>query len=288
MVSTSTIIGIVITLFVTLILPFIVAILFLVFGRGKGVWKGLLLGAVGFILLQLVIRIPILNVLSSFSWFVQFAKDYFILYSLLLALTAALFEVIARFGVAKILQKKMNYQMALAAGFGHGGIEAVILIGLSYINNLVYSLMINTGAMQETISTLASQEATAASARQLELLVQTILETPSYAFYLAGYERILTVVCHTAMSLLVCYFVYKKKDFIGVALAFSMHFVLDFAVPLLNALSTEYLGSVVSQGVAYLLAYGLLSVITTGAIICIWRIIKKWKTEIPEKKPEKI
>ena len=109
MVSTSTIIGIVITLFVTLILPFIVAILFLIIGRGKGVWKGLLLGAAGFILLQLVIRIPILNVLSSFSWFVQFAKDYFILYSLLLALTAALFEVIARFGVAKILQKKMNF-----------------------------------------------------------------------------------------------------------------------------------------------------------------------------------
>lgn len=280
MVSTATIIGIVITLFVTLILPLIVAILFLIWGRGKGVWKGLLLGSAGFVLLQLIIRLPILNILSSFSWFVQFAKNYFILYSFLLALTAALFEVIARFIVAKILQKKMNYQMALAAGFGHGGIEAVILIGMSYINNLVYALMVNTGAMQETIHTLASEEATAATAQQLELLVKTILETPSYAFYLAGYERILTVVCHMAMSLLVCYFVYKKKDFIGVALAFSVHFILDFAVPLLNALSTEYLGSVVSQGVSYLLAYGLLSVITVGAVVCIYIIIKKWKAEI--------
>ena len=58
-------------------------------------------------------------------------------YCFVLALTAALFEVVARFGVAKILQKNINCEQGVAAGFGHGGIEAIVLIGMTYVNNLL-------------------------------------------------------------------------------------------------------------------------------------------------------
>lgn len=279
MVSAAAVIGMVITLMITLILPFVIAIVYGIRNKGKGVWKALLLGAAGFVLLQLIIRLPILNVLSMFPWFHSFAINFYVLYCLLLALTAALFEVVARFGVAKILQKKINYQQGLAAGFGHGGIEAVILIGMTYINNIIYAIMINTGAMQESYNALINEPGMETAAEQIQAIIKVMVETPAYCFYLSGYERILTVICHTAMSLFVCYFVYKKKDFIGVAVAFAIHFFIDFTLPLINGMATEYMGNLISQETAYLLSYSILTLVTIGAIAIICMIVKRWKKQ---------
>ena len=51
MVSTASMIAIIITLFITLIAPVIVWIIYGVKNKGKGVWKALALGAAGFVLL---------------------------------------------------------------------------------------------------------------------------------------------------------------------------------------------------------------------------------------------
>ncbi len=214
MVSTSSIIAIIITLFITLIAPVIVWIIYGVKNKGKGVWKALALGAAGFVLLQMIIRMPILSIVSLLPGYATFVENNYVIYCLILALTAALFEVVARFGVAKILQKKINFEQGVAAGLGHGGIEAMLIVGMTYVNNLLYAIMINTGSFQGMIQQSAASGGTAVS-EQLVAVMDSLVETPSYLFYLAGYERILTVILHIAMSLLVCYFVYKKKAVLG-------------------------------------------------------------------------
>ena len=281
MVSTGAFIGIIVTLIITLLGPIVAAIVYSAKNKGKGVWKAWLLGAAGFFVLQVLIRIPVLNVLGTFPWFQRFAENHYMVYCLILAMTAALFEVVARFAVAKILQKNMNYQQGVAAGLGHGGIEAMILIGMTYINNLLYAVMINSGAFDTTVAqtgTLPVPNATEL-VDQLNQIKAALLETPAYAFYLAGYERILCVLFHTAMSLLVCYLVYKKKALVGVGIAFAAHFFVDFVSPVINGLATPYLGNVISQGTAYVLIYGILTAVAVGAVVVIGKICKKWKNE---------
>ena len=277
-VSTASMIAIIITLFITLIAPVIVWIIYGVKNKGKGVWKALALGAAGFVLLQMIIRMPILNIVSLIPGFGTFVAEYYVLYCLILALTAALFEVVARFGVAKILQKKINYEQGVAAGLGHGGIEAILIVGMTYINNLLYAIMINLGSFQGMIKD-ALRTSGPEVAEQLIMVMDSLVETPSYLFYLAGYERVLTVIFHTAMSLLVCYLVYKKKAVLGVSIAFVAHFLVDFIAPLINGLATPYLGSVITEGTAYVIIYSFLTVVAIASFVVIVMIGKKWKKE---------
>ncbi len=277
-VSTASMIAIIITLFITLIAPVVVWIIYGVKNKGKGVWKALALGAAGFVLLQMIIRMPILNIVSLIPGFGTFVAEYYVIYCLILAFTAALFEVVARFGVAKILQKKINYEQGVAAGLGHGGIEAILIVGMTYVNNLLYAVLINIGTFQGMIQD-AMRTSGPEVAEQLIMVMDSLVEAPSYLFYLAGYERVLTVILHTAMSLLVCYFVYKKKAVLGVSIAFVMHFMVDFVAPLINGLATPYLGSVISEGTAYVVIYSFLTVVAIASFIIIVMIGKKWKKE---------
>ena len=279
MVSTASMIAIIITLFITLIAPVIVWIIYGVKNKGKGVWKALALGAAGFVLLQMIIRMPILNIVSLIPGFGTFVAEYYVVYCLILAITAALFEVVARFGVAKILQKKINYEQGVAAGLGHGGIEAILIVGMTYINNLLYAIMINSGTFAQTIEAVAATDTTGTAEAQLLAIQASLVEAPSYLFYLAGYERVLTVIFHTAMSLLVCYLVYKKKAVLGVSIAFVAHFLVDFIAPLINGLATPYLGSVISEGTAYVIIYSFLTVVAIASFVVIVMIGKKWKKE---------
>ena len=279
MVSTASMIAIIITLFITLIAPVIVWIIYGVKNKGKGVWKAFVLGAAGFVLLQMVIRMPILNIVSLVPGFGTFVAEYYVVYCLILAITAALFEVVARFGVAKILQKKINYEQGVAAGLGHGGIEAILIVGMTYINNLLYAIMINSGTFVQTIEAVAATDTTGMAEAQLLAIQASLVEAPSYLFYLAGYERVLTVIFHTAMSLLVCYLVYKKKAVLGVGIAFVAHFLVDFIAPLINGLATPYLGEVISQGTAYVIIYSFLTVVAIASFVVIVMIGKKWKKE---------
>ena len=274
MVSTGAFIGIVLTLIVTLLGPIVAMIVYGVKNKGKGVWKAWLLGAAGFFVLQVLIRLPILSVLGTFPWFQQFAEKQYLVYCLILALTAALFEVVARFVVAKLLQKNMNYQQGVAAGMGHGGIEAMILIGMTYVNNLIYAVMINSGSFDAMVAQTGAMALPNAAelVEQLNQVKKALVETPAYAFYLAGYERILCVLFHTAMSLLVCYMVSKKKALLGIGIAFAAHFAVDFVSPLINGLATPYLGSAISQGTAYVLVYGILTAVAAGSVALIVRL----------------
>ena len=274
MVSTGAFIGIVLTLIVTLLGPIVAMIVYGVKNKGKGVWKAWLLGAAGFFVLQVLIRLPILSVLGTFPWFQQFAEKQYLVYCLILALTAALFEVVARFAVAKLLQKNMNYQQGVAAGLGHGGIEAMILIGMTYVNNLLYAVMINSGSFDAMVAQTGAMALPNAAelVEQLNQVKTALVETPAYAFYLAGYERILCVLFHTAMSLLVCYMVSKKKALLGIGIAFAAHFAVDFVSPVINGLATPYLGNVISQGTAYVLVYGFLTAVAAGSVALIVRL----------------
>lgn len=282
MVSILSILAMLVTLFITLIVPILIPIVYGIRHKGKGVWPAWLLGAAGFFVLQVIIRLPIVSVFSSLPFFAEFVETYYVPYCLILAFTAALFEVIARFLVAKILQRKNNPEKSLAAGFGHGGIEAIILIGMTYINNLVISLMINFKLYDLLMKQQSAAGMPPEALQQLLTAKYQLIETESYLFLLAGYERILTIAFHAALSLLVCYMVYKKRAWIGVIIAFVAHFLVDFISPLINGMATGYLGNLISQDMAYVIVYTFLSFVGILSVLLIVVLIRKWRKEESE------
>ena len=138
MVSTSTLIAVIITFLISGILPLVIWFVYGVKNKGKGAFTAWLFGAAGFFVMQIIIRIPIMNTIAITAGFQSFVANHYILYCFVMAFTAGFFELIGRYVVAKILAKNLAYEKGFAAGLGHGGIEAIILIGMTYINNMLY------------------------------------------------------------------------------------------------------------------------------------------------------
>ncbi|MBE5884042.1 MAG: YhfC family intramembrane metalloprotease [Lachnospiraceae bacterium] len=273
MIPVTTVIAVLITLFVSLILPVIVYIVYGVKNKGKGVWTAWLLGAAGFFVFQVILRMPILNVLSVVPGFTDFVTTHYVWYCLILALTAALFEVAGRYIVAKIIGKKLSPERSIAAGLGHGGIEAMVIVGMTYVNNIIYILMINTGAFDGMIEQIAAMGLDTAPYLGIK---ETFLTTAPGTFLLGGYERILTMLLHVALTMLVCYFVSRKKDILGIVICVLIHWMVDFVAPLVNGMATEYMGNMISANVSYVIVYSFLTVVAVASVLVTIWLKRKW------------
>lgn len=274
MVSTLTTITVGITFCISTLLPVLILVIYGVKNKGKGIWSAGLLGAAGFFVMQIVIRTPIINLLATRQGFVDFASDHFVSYCLIMAFTAALSEVIGRYAVAKLMRKNLTYQRGVAAGMGHGGIEAIVIIGLTYLNNLVYIYMINSGAFDSIVEQTA---ALGVDTTSLVAIKDSLLHTNPAMFLLAGYERILTIILHIALSLLVCYFVSKKEDIKGILICMACHTLVDFTAPLVNGFATEYMGNKITTSTAYIIVYVFMTAVAAVSILVIRKIKRAWQ-----------
>ena len=268
MISVPTIAACCATLFVSLILPVLVLILFAVKHRKQGIVSAWLLGAAGFFVTQILIRVPILAALQNQDWFLSFAQNHLFAYAFSLAFTAGLFELAGRFVVAKLLHKRLTLRRSLAAGLGHGSIEAMLLIGITYINNLVYIAMINSGTFDTVVAQTA---ALGVDVSQLELIRQQLLSASPALFLLAGLERILAMTGHVAMSMLVCYGVTHGKTGICTLLCLGIHTLIDL---------TAGITLVLPQSMAYPIIYAILIVMAVISLFVIRELIRRWKKEV--------
>lgn len=185
-----------------------IAGLVLLMRKRRGAGKAFALGAAAFVVSQLLIRIPVLQlVLPNFGWFAVM-QLYPWRYGLFLGLTAGLAEETARWIAARYLLKgKDTMEHGLAFGLGHGGIEAMLLVGLNMIAGVVMAL-----------------------AGQAELLGAT-----GASVLVSGAERLSAMAFHVGASLLVMYGVRTGRSTLYWALAVILHGVLDAAVVILPA-----------------------------------------------------
>lgn len=131
-----------------------------------------LLGASTFIIFQILLRSPLLLVLLPKSTdYVLFQVTQPILYVFFLSLTAGIFEEIGRYVMMKRFMKDAPVADAVAFGIGHGGIEAILLVGINLI------VMGASGAVA--------------------------IGPTSGAFFAAGFERISALVFHVCLSVMI-------------------------------------------------------------------------------------
>lgn len=274
--SNLSIVSIIVTLFISFILPLAFLVGYALRHKKQGIWSAWLLGALGFFVPQILIRFPILTALSRTDGFVAFSQTHPLVYGFALAFTAGLFEVVGRYAVARMLKKNLTYRRALAAGLGHGGIEAMIITGLAYISNLVFVVMLQTGGFEATLA-----QTTAAGGDVTALLASrdALMNTPWAMFLLAGFERLLAMTCHVAMSMLVCYGVHRGKA-APTIFALAMHVCMDSVASI-----SLFIGKGLSQATAYTIIYILLTAFTVLAIVILKTIRARWAAETMQEVP---
>ena len=269
MVSTATIAACIVTLAVSLLLPIAIYVIYGCRHKGEGVWVAWLLGAAGFFVLQMLMRIPILNVLAMLPAVTAFSKEHYALYCLMLGVTAALFETAGRFIVAKILHKRLTFSRSLAAGLGHGGIEAIAIVGLTYVNNLVYIFLINHGQFEAILEEASAMPEIVA---QLEQVRDTLVASSAELFLLGGLERLLTMIVHIGMSVLVCYAMARGHVWRGLLVCFGLHTLLDTGVGIISGIDLP-------KAATYGVIYGILAVLAVLTILFVRWVQRHWPQE---------
>ncbi len=201
MVSSLSMAFMAVTFAVVFLFPVILAVVF--YRKYRFNWLAVLVGALVFLFFQVLTRIPLLGVLGQQPWYQQMAQNIFLV-ALFLSFTAGLFEEVGRWlGFRFALKGRWQTHNGVAYGIGHGGFEAIFLVGLANINNLVISAMINNGMFETAI------------APQMGALAETVrsslVDTPSYMFLVGGLERVLAITLHIALSVAVLNAVRLRK-----------------------------------------------------------------------------
>lgn len=215
----ASIIGMVFSLIVAIGIPITLCIL--VHCRTKAKISSFFLGGGVFIVFALILEQMLHGVV--FLVFGFKITNYTLLYGLYGGAAAALFEETGRFVAMKFLMKKqLTRNNALMYGVGHGGFEAILIVGLAYINNIITALLINSNQLETMISPLNES--------QRENTIQSISALwtiSSDQFFAAGVERISAIILQIALSVLVYKAVKsgQKKFFF---LAMGAHFLADF------------------------------------------------------------
>lgn len=148
-----------------------------------------------------------------------------VLYVIYAATVAALFEESGRYLAFRfVLTKHPNKETAVTYGIGHGGIECVLVLGVTYIQYYAYGQLINSGSMDKMLS---AYKDSSQSVDALNQLITNIKGVTKMTCYMADLERISAMMVQIALSILVFQAVYVagKKYMYWVAVA--LHFLTD-------------------------------------------------------------
>ena len=271
--SNLSIVSIIVTLFVSFILPLAFLVGYALGHKKQGIWSAWLLGALGFFVPQILIRLPILTGLSKSAGFAAFAQNHPVAYGFGLAFTAGLFELAGRYAVARCLKKNLTCRRALAAGLGHGGIEAILITGLAYLSNVVFLVMLQTGGFDAAL-------AQAGDASQLLAARDALMNTHWALFLLAGFERLLAMTCHVAMSMMVCYGVHTNRVLPWTLACLAVHTCMDFIASI-----SLFIGRGLTLAAAYTIIYILLTAVTVLSIVILKNIRTRWAAETVQEVP---
>ena len=193
--------------------------------------SAILIGAGTFIVFALVLE-SIMHQLVLKGPHGQSILDNTLLYAIYGGLAAGVFEETGRFVSMKFLMKKepSTPLPGVAYGIGHGGAEMLIVFGITMINNLAISALINSG-QTDVLFSKVPEEAAAQLHSQLDQL-----QTLGAGTLLIGlWERFSALVLHLGLSMLVWVAVRKGGKWLWLfPAAIVLHAFVDAGAVLLQ------------------------------------------------------
>lgn len=125
-----------------------------------------------------------------------------VLYTVYGALAAGVFEETGRFAAFKtVMKKQTDPRASVMYGLGHGGFEAIVLVGVNMLSYFAMGLMTNALGVEE-VARLTSGGDTMTFLgvmQQLDALSKTTISLG----LISVFERVIAMTFHTAISVLV-------------------------------------------------------------------------------------
>ena len=220
----------------TLVICFGMVAAVLIYGlvKKKGRFVSVLIGAGTFIVFALILE-SMLHLLIQTILKEKLTENIWI-YALYGGLAAGVFEETGRFLSMKFVMKKtLSKGNAFMYGIGHGGAEAILITGMTYLSNIVLSVMVNAGQMDKLLAGLEGTLKEQAMAQ-----FSALWTTPAHLFYLAGVERIGAFILQLCFSYIV-YRAVKDRKASLFFLAMAIHFIVDAGTVVLSKTCSVYL-----------------------------------------------
>ncbi len=217
-VPTMSIIGMSFSALIAIFVPII--LLIVIRKKTKARISSFFIGCSAFVFFALILE----NLMHSFVLgnTGNILTDHIVPYALYGGIAASVFEETGRFLAMKYALKNIiNRENALMYGAGHGGIEAIFLVGLTYISNLFTALLMNSGALESTLALMDK------ATRDLTVTQLSALWTiDSSLFFMAGIERLSAIILQIALSVFV-YRTVKTGNTKYLLIAYALHFAVD-------------------------------------------------------------
>ena len=154
-------------------------------------------------------------------------QENIFLYAIYGGLMAGLFEETGRFLAMRYVMKREHADAhnALMYGAGHGGFEMFLILTIGMINNLLYSVMINSGQTELLLAPLDE-----ANRGILQSAFDALIQTPSWQFLISPVERMAAFTAQIGFSVIVWAAVTGSRSHRYLLLvAILLHAVLDAA-----------------------------------------------------------
>lgn len=174
------------------------------------------------VLHQAVLKGPYGTAITGNTW-------YYALYG---GLAAGLFEESGRFlGMKFLLRKEPDGPLpAVAYGVGHGGMEMLIIFGITMISNIVVSLMINAGQVDAILSAVPAE-----TREQVEGQFAQLQDLNAGQLLLGLWERISALILQLGLSVIVWTAVRKGGKWLALyPAAILLHALVDSCAVVLS------------------------------------------------------
>ena len=226
-VGTSQLAFLLLTAVLGIALPLIAAIIWC--KKKKEPFTTVLIGAATFLLFAIVIEKPLQAlVIQLDSPVSRFVNARPILWAFIVGLFPGVFEETGRFVAFKtLLKKRKQRETGLTHGIGHGGFEAMFILGISYIEYFVFGVMINQGVFFEKMIEPALDTLTPEVQEQINAIVAQITTFTAGTMGIALVDRLIAVFYHIGASILVFYAARDAKKRWLYPLAIIIHTVID-------------------------------------------------------------
>ena len=226
-VSTSSMLLILLTAILGIAIPLIAAIIWC--KKKHEPFTTVLIGAATFLLFAIVIEKPLQAlVISLDSPVSQFVNARPILWGIIVGLFPGVFEETGRFVAFKtVLRKRTQRETGLTHGIGHGGFEAMFILGITYIEYFVFAVMLNTGSFFEQMIEPVKDSLSTDVMKQITDIVEQITTFSAAAMGVALLDRLIAVLYHIGASIMVFYAVKDKKKWWLYPLSILIHTVID-------------------------------------------------------------
>jgi uncharacterized membrane protein YhfC len=180
---------------------------------------------------------------------------------------AGIFEETARFISFNLLKKKeyTGIGTGLSYGIGHGGIEAILLVGVSVITSIVFCVIINTGNME-----LLTGKLQGGALERTNLQINILVNMAPYMFLVSGIERLFAITIQMSLSVIMFFSVYCKGKIWLFPFAILLHAIFDLSTAM-------YQVGVIKS---LFLVEGIVCLCTVGVMILAINVYKRLKDNL--------